>query len=149
VTEFDLVRSQVEKAAWGDGPWQNEPDRLEWEYEGLHCAILRQKFGHLCGYVGVPRDHPDYGKFYNDVDLKVHGGLTYSENHLFKNRPDEDKWWFGFDCAHAYDLQPGMAAFLKFVGNPFPTFEGLVYRDIHYVKTHVEDLASQLNEREG
>ncbi len=42
-----------------------------------------------------------------DGFLKVHGGITYSDDHCptFKKKPDE--WWFGFDCAHCYDYRPG------------------------------------------
>ena len=47
--------------------WENEPDTLDWEYNGLTCAIRRVgEMGHLCGYVGVKKDHPWYGKSYND-----------------------------------------------------------------------------------
>jgi hypothetical protein len=48
-------------------------------------------------------------------------------------------WWFGFDCAHANDLQPGSVA-----GR---TFDWQQYRDIAYVKDEVESLASQLKKR--
>jgi hypothetical protein len=57
------------KAAWGPGPWQSEPDRLEWKDErtGLTCLIVREMLmGGLCGYVGVPPSHPYFGWRYND-----------------------------------------------------------------------------------
>lgn len=56
----------VDKSGWGDGPWQLEPDKKQWEDEvtGLPCLIVRntQVTGSLCGYVGVPQGHPLYGK---------------------------------------------------------------------------------------
>lgn len=71
-----------------------------------------------------------------EVVLDVHGGLTYSDNHVPLDKPD-GAWWFGFDCAHAGDLSPGM---LKHTGVRF----GEVYRNLAYVKTETERLAEQL-----
>jgi len=28
------------------------------------------------GYVAVPKEHPLYGKDYNNIDIDIHGGLT-------------------------------------------------------------------------
>lgn len=64
------------KAAWGPGPWQDEPDRLEWKDErtGLACLISRNMhFGNLCGYVGVPPMHPYFGWDRSD-DIKLAPG---------------------------------------------------------------------------
>ncbi len=42
-------------------PWETEPDRVDFEAEGLPCA-MRRGYGHAwCGYVGVGQDHPLYG----------------------------------------------------------------------------------------
>ena len=48
------------------------------------------------GYVSVPKDHPWYGKDYNDIEVEIHGGLTFSES-------INDEYWIGFDCAHYGD----------------------------------------------
>ncbi len=55
------------KKQWGKGPWQNEPDSLEWvdESTGLKCKLLRGPVGSLCGYVGVPAPHPANGLHYD------------------------------------------------------------------------------------
>src|SRR4051812_35928793 len=51
-----------------DRPWDTEPDRLAFEAEGLPCVMRRNpKFGTWCGYVGIPREHPLFGKSYNDT----------------------------------------------------------------------------------
>lgn len=47
------------------GPWDSEPDALDWEHAGLKCAIRRAPLGHLCGYVGIPSGHPLYGVAYH------------------------------------------------------------------------------------
>jgi len=65
---------------WGEGPWNNEPDRDVWvdPITDLDCLINRGPSGAWCGYVGVGPDHPLHGVQYDDVDVDVHGGLTYS-----------------------------------------------------------------------
>jgi hypothetical protein len=64
-----MPESDIPKSAWGPGPWQDEPDRVEWNDErtGLACRIIRNMmFGHLNGYVGVPPTHPYFGWGYGD-----------------------------------------------------------------------------------
>ena len=71
----------------------------EWTTEaGLKATVIATPMGYRCGYVGVPEGHPLYGKHYDDVDVDVHGGLTYS------NLEDE-LWTFGYDCAHWDDAR--------------------------------------------
>jgi hypothetical protein len=48
--------------------WDNEPDRVEFESLGLPCLIVRNPFGALCGYVGVPEGHPWYYKDREQID---------------------------------------------------------------------------------
>lgn len=67
-----------DKASWPSGPWQDEPDKLQWQDEatGLACLVVRGPMGALCGYVGVPESHPWFGKDYSDcllADAKPHG----------------------------------------------------------------------------
>lgn len=45
-----------------------------------------------CGYITVPEGHPCAGLFYDDVDVKIHGGLTYSSERTF-----------GFDTNHGWE----------------------------------------------
>src|SRR5690349_15430772 len=72
--------TDIEKTAWGEGPWQQEPDRAEWEHAGLPCLAIRHPFfGHWCGYVGVPPSHAYYGKETDIPQVDVHGGLTYAK----------------------------------------------------------------------
>lgn len=51
------------------GPWDDEPDELDWtdERTGYDCRIMRHpSSGHLCGYVRVPETHALHGKEYSD-----------------------------------------------------------------------------------
>lgn len=168
------------KDEWPPGEWHDERDLVEWtdEATGYSCLITRHpNMGHLCGYVGITKDHPLYGKDYkfkipvNDeimqrevemerfpameaflyacqedrgemelsLAVNVHGGVTFSGKVEGGNL-----WWFGFDCAHSHDLQPGMINFHKEHGLNFSFFGHVEYRNIAYVTKEVEDMAVQL-----
>lgn len=140
----------------GQGPWSNEPDRVEFRHAGLPCLIVRGPMGNLCGYAAVPPGHPWHGKGYDerDVDVEVHGGLTFADKchegghicHVPKHGEPDDVWWFGFACGHAGDLVPRIEATLRLLPGPPWDYQGLglVYRDVTYVKEEVTRLAEQL-----
>ena len=116
----------IDRAAlgWPAGPWDGEPDKVQWPdaTTGLPCLAVRSPSGgHWCGYVGVAEGHPWYGKDYNSEgvrDSDVHGGLTFADKcqpyeneaqgicHTPEPGEPDHVWWFGFDCAHAWDLSP-------------------------------------------
>lgn len=147
----------VDKSSWGNGPWQEEPDKRQWQDKatGLPCLIVRGPFGGLCGYVGVPPAHPAFEKPYSDMDVEVHGGLTYADFcqpgeaaekgicHIVDDGEDDRVWWFGFDCGHYGDMMPGHRRDLI-----AQMFDGHcragVYRTLAYVESNVRDLARQL-----
>lgn len=161
---------QEQKKTFGEGPWNSEPDREEFKHAGLDCLIQRNRWGVWCGYVGVPKGHPVYGKGYDDPkveDISVHGGLTYSaecSGHICHVTEDADDkvHWFGFDCGHAGDYNPGMIENDKLV-RKFMKEEGRsdllssldvsvdlarmfhgVYRDQAYATEETKQLAVQL-----
>lgn len=100
-----------------------------------------------------------FNLFLGDVDMEertiaialavdVHGGLNFAEE-------DDDRWWFGFDCGHAFDLSPGLRVSIEEARKAFGFPDGLadqltrafdnqVYRDLPYVKEQVTSLAAQL-----
>lgn len=145
----------VDKSKWGPGPWQNEPDKMQWtdKSTSLPCLIVRSWSGALCGYVGVAEGHRLYGKGYSsdaldEVEIDVHGGLTFAdacadgvdESRRICHVPDPGEpdhvWWFGFDCAHYLDFCPALKA--------DDLFNDGHYRDVLYVRAQVEGLARQL-----
>lgn len=148
-----------DKSEWGDGPWQGEPDKRQWQdpETGLPCLIVRNRLGALCGYVGVSKGHPAYEKHYDAVDVSVHGGLTFSNKcspgdesqsicHLVESGEDDDVWWLGFDCAHFQDYSPGMDSRLPAYLRDEHDFHN-VYRDFPYVEREVTRLAKQLSKQ--
>ena len=38
----------------------------EFEHAGYKCVVTFGAMGHRCGYVGIPKNHPLYGKDYSD-----------------------------------------------------------------------------------
>jgi hypothetical protein len=167
----------MSKASWGDGPWNHEPDEVRWWHLGLPCAVLRTDMGNFNGYVGVPPRHPWWERTYQNLEdseavVDVHGGLTFSGRPFEEPIPplggaeSEDAlvdmslgrlvgwWWFGFDCAHAFDLQPGMVAMLRerYAGRGDDQADAVayaygrdgVYRDVNYVRAECEKLAARL-----
>jgi hypothetical protein len=142
-----MKEHKVDRTGWKPGPWDGEPDRLEWRTHGLPCLIVRNDLGGLCGYVGVPPGHPWYKQEYDNVDASAHGGLTYSAAcspespicHIPQPGESDDVWWVGFDCGHYMDLLPGMTKY------PFERGPGTQdsYRDVAYVQAEVNQLAEQ------
>lgn len=70
--------------------------------------------GYANGYVMIPKEHPYYGKEYDDIDgIDVHGGLTFSDPMItnwnsiewLDEKPEnlEDYWVLGFDTLHYGD----------------------------------------------
>jgi hypothetical protein len=151
-----------DKANWGGGEWDKEPDKKQWQDEatGLACLIVRSSSsGSLCGYVGVPKGHPFYEKEYDNADVDVHGGLTFAgkcqevvnecEGICHKAPEGEDDvWWLGFDTAHSGDLAPKINAFRKSKGwpemMPCSILGADTYKNLEYVTREVENLAKQV-----
>jgi hypothetical protein len=126
------------------GPWDSEPDTIEWVFKNSLCKIIRNSLGSLCGYACVYPGHPGFGEHYNHVEYSAHGGLTFSgpeigQTHHMNN--DSEIWYFGFDCAHAGDLVPYIGSFSSI---PKLSLSFEKYKDIGYVLTETEQLASQL-----
>lgn len=149
----------IDKSSWQRGGWDNEPDKKQWldEDTGFPCLIKRNRtWGVLCGYVGVNKNHSLYEKNYDEAhttyDISVHGGLTYSDKcngneedgicHVVEENEDGDIWWFGFDCAHSFDINPAYS-------HRLPPFPDEAYRDFKYVEDEVKKLALQLRKTQG
>lgn len=169
---FKHIWFASEKASWwGDGEWVNEPDVVPFKYKGYECEVerivafegtkhTRHTFGgHLCGYIRIPEGHPIYNKkvfdLDNDLDIDVHGGLTFGEM-------IDGEYWIGFDCAHTGDYMPSIEYLKKTnptimnVEKMFPIPKGMedhplfnpVYRNVEYVINEIKDAVDQLVEME-
>jgi hypothetical protein len=103
---------------------------------GYNMYVAKTTFGHLCGYVEVAPEHCCYKGSYWDAPLKnvkIHGGITFSE---FVPSRDVDKpasWLVGFDCGHGCDFSPRLN-----LGHPEN------YKDEDWVLEELQLLAKQL-----
>jgi hypothetical protein len=144
------IDHKVDRTGWSPGPWDLEPDRIEWRAHGFPCLIVRSEtMGALCGYVGLPPGHPLHGEPYDIPGVDVHGGLTYSGScaghicHIARPGEPDAVWWLGFDCGHPGDKCPATDSYIM---------RGLGrsgsgdYRDVEYVKAEVEKLAKQFKD---
>lgn len=147
--EYEARIAEVRKD-WTPGPWDDEPNRAEWRYKDLPCLIVRNRSGALCGYVGVPPGHPVHGKHYDDVEVDVHGGLTFSAGchgaicHVPEPGEPDAVWWLGFDCAHCGDAHPWPKGLSEKHPGLFIWRDGERYWSMPMVKSEVERLADQL-----
>jgi len=130
-----------------------------WDYNGLKCVVLMMNdAGHRSGYVGVPRDNPYFGLFYDRPelrDMQVHGGLSYSsgdpgENYPVKMPIGEFLWWFGYDCGHYQDgldvtVLPEEIATIH---RKYHDVEDYPVRSLDYCIKECENLADQLCKEE-
>jgi hypothetical protein len=168
----ERVYTTHDKTDWGDGPWQTEPDKVQWKDEatGFPCLVVRNRGGAWCGYVGVPPGHPYFEVEYGDVPYDradVHGCLTFSDHchegpedssicHVPDPGEPDNVWWLGFDCAHSGDLSPAHEAYnrkraveeIAKGGTGWPWLPlgdyPETYCDLTYVRAQVRHLALQL-----
>lgn len=151
--------------------WLNEPNEEYYIDRGYACHIWRHtQFGTLCGYVGLPKDHPYYGMDYKDIEndgcFNVHGGLTFSgflhSYNVDISIPENDLFWIGFDCAHLGDIQPwiykplpegeslesiaGWNALVKSLSQPLPNGDAPTYKNIAFVKQNIKNIVDRLIE---
>ena len=106
------------------------------EIDGYDCKILRVRMeysGHLCGYVKIPETHQLYNLDYDEIDVDVHGGLTYSSE-------EKDGYWLGFDCAHYDDVTPCVVGSFLYLD----MFNEGTYKDMKYVEKELMRLVRQI-----
>lgn len=122
-------------------PWDNEPDSVKFTYRGYRCWVKRNlSLGVLCGYVALTPDDKFFEADYDSPlcsNLTVWGGLTYSGW-------QQDRFWLGFDCAHATDLIPQQVS-LRQAGMLGPAaITAETYKDVAFVKNELRQLVDQL-----
>jgi hypothetical protein len=145
-------RRELPGGVW-DADIDAYPDsKYKFEESGYRCKIVRnQRTYTYCGYITLPRNHPDFGKSFDDLEneIAVHGGLSYGKNGVF-----------GFDCNHVLmgDISPADALMMeKFKGEAMAELFDPKKRSItgrtHYwtfeeVKRELAHMARQFKNRE-
>ena len=73
------------------------------DYLGFTYYILNLGT-HPTAYIKIPENHEYYKKDYDDIDLSVHGGLTFASDTLNLGKNNIINGWFiGWDYAHYGD----------------------------------------------
>ena len=111
-------------------------------YKGYEFVILNLGT-HPTAYVNVPVGHPAYGKNYNELDIYVHGGLTYGSDYLVIDTDELNGWWIGWDYAHYDDyhgFETSLPVYLRDHGKKWTTGE---------ILSDVVDVIEQLIAMEG
>lgn len=153
---MENINTSVDRSKWGPGPWDGEPDRVDFIHAGYSCFIKRHAgSGHWCGYVGVPSTHPYYktDEPYS-LDLGVHGGVTYGDIcnpdsgicHIPTEGMPEDVYWIGFDAHHAGDIAPmdSWVRNMAGLGERLHRWSGESYKTAGYMIDECKNLAEEL-----
>lgn len=121
------------------------------EYKGVYkdfkFYVVLQRMGHRCGYVVLPSNHICNGLDYDEINVSVHGGLTYADKDYIDNGND---YMIGFDCAHCYDASDYEALDKYGLGENMPLgLRNMLHNDgeirtLDYVKKECESLIEQL-----
>ena len=121
-----------------------------WTHEGTECLMRTGPMGNLNGYIGVEKGHPWWGETYWDLDVDVHGGLTYTGEERPGTWDKDGRWWLGFDTAHAGDVVPKIEELLAdhyaegtLGGAISDAMEGDVLRGEPYVEEQIKSLVMQ------
>ncbi len=109
---------------------------------GYPAVVVIQPMGHRCGYVSLPKSHPAASKDYDDLEIYVHGGVTYGVT-------TEEGTIFGFDCAHCDDMpDPAlMSDECRYVHMLYATTYGVI-RSLAFCIEQCEGMARQFKELE-
>jgi hypothetical protein len=105
---------------------------------GYPAEVVADSAGFRCGYVTVPDDHPCAGKGYDEIDVAVHGGLTYAAGTKF-----------GFDCAHWDDARDRtlMDEGYRKIYEDMPDNPYSTVKTLEFCVDECEKLAAQLKEK--
>lgn len=119
------------------GPWDDEPDAARVDV-GDVPALIARGWGHFwCGYIGVWTE--EIARMV-EGRISVHGGWSFVRQmeafDVATGLPNAKLWWCGFDCGHAWDINPRLATL------HLPDAE---YRDLVYAATEVVQAAKALS----
>ena len=109
---------------------------------GYPAAVVVQPMGHRCGYVQLPPGHKAGELDYNDLDIAVHGGVTYGTY-------SPEGTIFGFDCGHFTDSPDLNLMDERYKESylQFPAKCGTI-RSLEYCIAECETMASQFKSLE-
>jgi len=162
---------RVDRSAFADGPWSDEPDAYWWTDANskMPCLVARHPFlGSWRGFVGVSTEHPLHGiahdrcarpgcnhanqticeEWFPLALLDAHGGIGFAcARGFYIDVPESlgtgGEWWFGFG-AHEPDLQPGKTFEFRQARMRYPFPGAGDYRTLSFMRHECGRLAAQL-----
>lgn len=130
---YQQQQTLEQKAQWGDGVWQTEPDVASWTDDGTGLPVEMKRDGEngtLSFAVGVSEGHPAAGKDIAEVPYLSARGRTSTERR-------DGKWWFVFSFDQPGDGHPGKQHNIE------------RYRSLLEVQQQATDVAHQLHRFAG
>ncbi len=82
------------------------PDEVRYQKGPYTLIIRRNNLGCNCGYIILPLFHRYDGYDCDNIQVSVHGGLTYSAR-------ENGNWVIGFDTSHSGDYIPNQPLLLS------------------------------------
>ena len=158
-----IAYQTMDKSDWPAGPWQDEPDKLQFPdpETGMPCLMVRNRLGNWCGYVGVAEGHPWFERDYDELAVDVHYGLTFA---AFCHEDGDEAtdichvpgpgevariWWLGFDTSHGGDYPPSYGEKLDAYRSSYggvddeSKWPACTYKTEAYVRREVATVAAQ------
>jgi hypothetical protein len=141
----------ADKTNYPEGVWKKtEPDLCHWFRYTYPCLTLRDPtLGHWQGFVGIAEEHPLFGKnlpkLLEDkrfLQLQVHEGIGFSGKMTKQKKYFEGYWVLGFATLGSSDFLPLWKE--PPIEDKNKIVEIKTYKDIHFVRREVNDLARQL-----
>lgn len=136
-----------------DGQKRMKVEHMEFTNDGYIILVLFLSLGHRVGYVGVPKTNILHGiewQGYIEKNINVHGGVTFSD-YMGNIFAQDNHWFIGFDCGHAWDNPDIETAREYGMQNDFPMSllngENEI-RDFEFVLEETQKLYNQLKEYE-
>ena len=104
------------QTVWQKDRVQYPAFRYDFTFYGMECHLQKAAIGHWCGYVRLPDDHPDCGKWIHSHQMRsldVHGGISSGGGQTY-----------GFDCSWSIfgDVSPGTAMHTPFISEEDAAF---------------------------
>lgn len=132
----------------------------EWEQDGYKFQIREVGFDEigywLCGYVGVPNEHPMFNNHFikNSPEIHVpksfdvHGGVTYVDKSFMVTEKFRDfkGLVIGFDCNHYGDKRRNSGNEFAYIVSDWEMES--TYKNQYFVELELERLYEQLKEME-
>ena len=117
---------------------------MEAEYKGYKYMTIAY-IGTINGYVEIPKDNPLYGKHYDEIDIKCHGGLTFS------GEMGDFEYCIGFDTNHLGDAKSTNPKHYwgkeeECIWNQMVNCEGDTFKDEEYVENECKKIINQILE---